>query len=240
MAGPFPPDGGTCAILPQGRVAVCRLGRRDHEATWELQRRLRQARAEGAVGDTLLLVEHPPTITLGRATRADQRPDGDALRAAGIALVEIERGGSATYHGPGQLVGYPVVDLRSRGRDVHRFLRQLEQAMIGALGAFDLDAGTRAGLTGVWVGPGRDRKIASIGIHLRQWISLHGFALNVATDLGPFGFIRPCGLDAAVMTTMARELGTPPPLRAVEDAVVRSFADAFGVAAHELQEADLC
>jgi lipoyl(octanoyl) transferase len=170
----------------------------------ELQRALADDRIHGRIPDTLLLLEHPAVITLGRGTKQTSLPvDAEALRRRGIEVFEIERGGDVTYHGPGQLVGYPIIDLQQHKPDLHWYLRQLEGALIGALGSLGIEAGRHQGYTGVWTG---GRKIASIGIHVRQWVTWHGFALNVTTDLSPFSLIVPCGIPDVVMTSIEKEL----------------------------------
>jgi lipoyl(octanoyl) transferase len=170
-----------------------------------LQRNAAKARLSGALGDDLmLLVEHPPVVTLGRSTKAGNLIATPALLAErGVELYEVERGGDVTFHGPGQIVGYPIVDLTQHKQDLHWYLRQLEETMIRALARFDITAARNPGKTGVWVG---DRKIASIGVHARQWVTWHGFALNVATDLSYFDLMVPCGLPDVVMTSVEREL----------------------------------
>ena len=183
--------------------------------------------AEGlpATGDLLILLEHPPTITLGRGTDPDNLLSSSRqLQKSGIELIEVARGGDATYHGPGQLVGYPLVDLSHRGKDLHRYLRDLEEVLIRALSRWGLQAQRQAGRTGVWVD---GRKIASIGVGVRRWISWHGFALNLDTDLSGFNHIIPCGLRDVRMTSMAQLLGSAPQRRAVEDAIISAFADVF-------------
>ena len=219
-------------------ILVCRLGQMSFEAAWSLQRALREKRERDELPNLLLLVEHPPTYTLGRSANPDHLlADADRLKEErGIAVFEIERGGSATYHGPGQLVGYPIVDLRPRGRDVHRFIRQLEQVLIGTLDAFGLPAQATKGLTGVWVG---ERKIASIGIHVRRWITMHGFALNVSPDLGNFQWIQPCGLDSGVITSMEELLAEDPGLEKVADETIRHFAAAYDCDSVEVDVGDL-
>ena len=178
---------------------LCRAG---YQAVWDRQLTLVEARRrdEGAE-DTLILVEHDPVITLGRRRDAQT----NVLAAGGVPVVEVERGGDVTYHGPGQLVAYPIVFLEEGERDLHRFLRNLEEAIIRALGDVGLAAGRRVGATGVWIE--ERRKIASIGIACRRWVTFHGLALNVATDLTAFARIRPCGFDAEVMTSVSEELG---------------------------------
>ncbi len=184
------------------RVAV--LGRRDYRPVLELQRALVRARLDGVVNDDwLLLVEHEPVVTLGRGTRPESLPVPiPVLEARGFAVEEVERGGDVTLHAPGQLVGYPILDLNRYRPDLHWYLRQLEESLVRALTALDIESGRRAGLTGVWAGP---RKIASIGVHVKRWVTLHGFALNVTTDLGLFDAIVPCGIQGVTMTSVARE-----------------------------------
>ena len=182
------------------------LGRRRYGEVLELQRDLCRRRLMGALAeDLLLLVEHEPVITLGRGTRSSSLPLEPAeLRRRGLDVFEVERGGDVTYHGPGQLVGYPIIDLKAHREDLHWYLRILEAVLIDTLADLDIAAERRAGLTGVWVG---DRKIASIGIHVKQWVTFHGFALNVANDLVNFGLIVPCGIDNVVMTSVHEERG---------------------------------
>jgi len=188
------------------RLVVRDLGRRPYGEILELQRRLCQQRMAGELqDDLLLLVEHDPVITLGRGTRAQSLPiPPDQLARRGIPIFEVERGGDVTYHGPGQLVGYPVLDLQQYRPDLHWYLRQLEAALITGLGHLGIEAERNPGLTGVWTG---GRKIASIGIHVKRWVTFHGFALNVTTNLTPFDLIVPCGIPGVVMTSVAKELG---------------------------------
>ena len=183
------------------------------------QRARRDQRHAGAVGDALLLLEHPPTYTCGRATRAEHLPQQAWLGARGVEVVDSERGGSITYHGPGQLVGYPIVDLRARGRDVHRYLRDVEEILIVALAALGVEAGRREGLTGVWVG---EKKIAAMGIHVSRWITSHGFALNIAPELDFFRAMRPCGLDGEQVTTLEKVLGCRVERIRVEGAIIEA------------------
>ena len=168
----------------------------EYGAARERQLEIVAARQRGEAPDTLALLEHPHVITVGRSRAAM----ANVLSAADVPVVETERGGDVTYHGPGQIVGYPIVQLGEGERDLHRFLRNLEEGMIRALATFGVAAGRRAGATGVWVG---DQKIASIGISCRKWVTFHGLALNVTTDLGQFARINPCGFDAGVMTSLA-------------------------------------
>ncbi len=191
---------------------------------------LAERRGRGEVPDTLLLLEHPPTITLGRGSReADLRTDEADLRARGVAVERVDRGGEVSYHGPGQLVGYPILDLRAHGQDLHRYLRDLEQVLIQTLAVWGLEGERVAGRTGVWVG---DRKIAAIGIKVSRWVSLHGWALNITTDLTPFRRdIVPCGIRDRDVTSLAELLPGRTPARAdVEGALLAAFAGVFGVA----------
>jgi lipoyl(octanoyl) transferase len=181
------------------------LGLRPYGDVLALQRELRRQRIAGQLTeDVLLLVEHPPVVTLGRGTRASSLPlSPDELTQRGVEVIEVERGGDVTFHGPGQLVGYPILDLRQHRPDLHWYLRSLEDVLMEALGGLGIEADRNPGLTGVWTA---GRKIASIGIHVKQWVTLHGFALNVTTDLDPFDLIVPCGIRQVVMTSVAEEL----------------------------------
>lgn len=208
------------------------LGVVPYDDALALQRTLAEDRIAGRIPDTLLLLEHPPVITLGRGTRPTSLPiDAEALKRRGIDVVEIERGGDVTYHGPGQLVGYPIIDLQRHKPDLHWYLRQLEAMLIAALGTLGIPAGRNAGYTGVWTG---GRKIASIGIHVRQWVTWHGFALNVTTDLSPFSLIVPCGIPDVVMTSVQKERedvgtrGREELAVVVREAVEASFRATFG------------
>ncbi|RJP73707.1 MAG: lipoyl(octanoyl) transferase LipB, partial [Candidatus Zixiibacteriota bacterium] len=189
------------------------LGLIPYDAAYRLQRDLWAQRVAGDIPDQLLLLEHPPVITLGRNTRAEHLLlSADLLAQRGIQVVEADRGGDVTYHGPGQLVGYPVINLQPDRMDVLRYLRDLEEALIRTLAQFGLEGGRRPGYTGVWVD---DRKIASIGVKISRWVTYHGFALNVAPDLSAFDLIVPCGLSGVRMTSLARELGRDPGLEPV-------------------------
>jgi len=200
----------------------------------ELQRTIAAGVANGSLDDTVLLLEHPPTITLGRRTEEGEVhvPDG-----ADVAVVEVDRGGKSTYHAPGQLVCYPILDLTRHGQDVKKYCRQLEAVIAQTLGAFALEGTTIEGLTGVWL-QSPPRKIASIGIHLTKWVSTHGYALNVDLDPAPFtDWITACGLDGYAFTSMARELGRPLSVDDVRPAAAQAFAEVFGVTFEELPAA---
>jgi len=191
-----------------------------------LQAELWEARVSGKLGDTLLLLEHPDVITLGRGTRPGSLHfDEAALRARGYDVHHVARGGDVTWHGPGQLVGYAIVDLSTMGRDVHVYLRRLEDILIDVLTGFSLSARRRDGYTGVWLDD--VRKIASIGIGLRRWVTQHGFALNVCCDLARFDAIVPCGLGDVRMTSVSDALGRPISVDVVADQVAAAFSKAF-------------
>jgi lipoyl(octanoyl) transferase len=206
------------------------LGLRPYAEALEAQRELRRKRIAGEITeDVLLLVEHPPVVTLGRGTRATSLPVApEELARRGVEVFEVERGGDVTFHGPGQLVGYPILDLRRHRTDLHWYLRSLEDVLIQALGGLEIEAGRNPGLTGVWTA---GRKIASIGIHVKQWVTLHGFALNVTTNLDPFDLIVPCGIRQVVMTSVAEELlvtETGGLMDEVRGRVVEAFREVFG------------
>jgi lipoyl(octanoyl) transferase len=208
-------------------ILLDELGRRDYGETLELMRKLCRRRAGGEVGeDHLLLVEHDPVVTLGRSTRPSSMPfPAELLRARGIALFAVERGGDITLHAPGQLVGYPVLDLTGWRRDLHWYLRQLEAVLIRALGRLGIAAERNPGRTGVWTG---GRKIASIGIHVKQWVTMHGFALNVTTDLALFDLIVPCGIPDVTMTSVEKERpDLENPWDQTRTAVIEAFGDVF-------------
>ncbi|MEO6057842.1 MAG: lipoyl(octanoyl) transferase LipB [Gemmatimonadales bacterium] len=220
------------------RLGLVDLGRRPYAEVLELQRALCRERMAGERRqDLLLLVEHDPVITLGRGTRSSSLPLAPAeLERRGVEVLEVERGGDVTYHGPGQLVGYPILHLGEHREDLHWYLRQLEAALVTALGAVGVAAGRNPGLTGVWTG---GRKIASLGIHVKQWVTFHGFALNVTTDLRGFDLIVPCGIAGVRMTSVAVELGRPDGgalWRETHGAVVEAFATTFGYDSVEIME----
>ena len=197
------------------------LGLRDYIEVWELQRKLVGLRVSGQIPDTLILVEHPHVFTVGKAV-----PDEIPAMIGRVPVIRIERGGQWTYHGPGQLVGYPIIDLNARGRDVHKFVWSIEEALIRALDEFEIKSGRREGKdkTGVWVG---ENKIASIGAAIRSWITFHGFALNVNTDMNYFAMIEPCGMRSSTMTSMKMLLSENVDFNKVKSTVLRKFEDLF-------------
>jgi lipoate-protein ligase B len=181
----------------------------------------------------LLLLEHPPVITAGRSAQpAELRASTEELTRLGMDLVETNRGGRFTYHGPGQLVGYPVLDLKAYRADVHWYMRRLEEVLIRVLGGLGVRAGRVPGQTGVWVG---DRKIASIGVAIRRWVTAHGFALNVAPDMKHFGLLQPCGLSPGSMMSLSELLGELPPMEGLARAVAEAFAQVFGLGPEEME-----
>ena len=208
-------------------LQVRRLGLVPYEAALELQRQLVEDRKAQRIPDQLLLLQHPPVITLGvkvRDDRAHVLATPDELARQGVALVETGRGGDVTFHGPGQLVGYPILDLSPDRRDVHRYVRDLEEVLIQVAASFGIEAGRRAGLTGAWVG---DEKLAAIGVRISRWVTSHGFALNVATDLRHFDLIVPCGIKDKGVTSLERQLGRGVTMAEVEAAAVAAFEAVF-------------
>lgn len=212
-------------------IRVVNLGRRHYQPVLLLQRALVRARLDGTLtDDLLLLVEHEPVVTLGRGTRQTSLPVAPTLlQQRGYEVYEVERGGDVTVHAPGQLVGYPILDLQRFQPDLHWYLRQLEQSLIDGLATLGISAGRNPGLTGVWTG---GRKIASIGVHVKRWVTLHGFALNVINSLSWFDPVVPCGIDGVVMTSVERERaaqrGTQEDLwRETVDAVIAGIGRAF-------------
>lgn len=213
-------------------LAVRRLGRIAYDDALTLQQQLVEDRRAERIGDTLLLLEHPAVITLGARNRigaANVRASAAELARQHVELVETGRGGDVTYHGPGQLVGYPIFNLKPDRCDVHRYVRDLEEALIIAMKIFGVDGERVAGLSGVWVGPrGREEKLAAIGVRISRWITSHGFALNVITDLSHFDLIVPCGIADRGVTSLEKLLGTAPAMTDVEDAVVAGMTAVFG------------
>jgi lipoyl(octanoyl) transferase len=206
-------------------VWIVRAGLVPYREALAAQKRLEAARAAGAVPDVLLLLEHPPVYTKGRRTTAAELPMGeDWYRLQGIDVCDTDRGGRVTYHGPGQLVGYPIVSLKPYADDVHGYIRNLERAVIDSLAEHGVAAGPIEGLTGVWVADG---KIASIGVHVSRAVTTHGFAVNVANDLQPFEWIVPCGIESCRVTSLTRELGAEQDVAGFAATVVERFASVY-------------
>ncbi len=214
---------------------VRRLGRVSYDDGLKLQAELVEQRRSGAIPDTLLLLEHPPVITLGVKTRQGPKHivASDAeLAQQGVTVHETGRGGDVTYHGPGQLVGYPILDLAAEGnvrKDVHRYVRDIEDVLIRIAASFGIEAKRVPGLTGVWVGDdGHEEKLAAIGVRISRWITSHGFALNVSTDLRHFNLIVPCGIVDRGVTSLEKLLGRPVSMAEAEAAAEQAFASVFG------------
>jgi lipoyl(octanoyl) transferase len=216
------------------------LGLVPYGQAFELQRSLAGAVSQGAIPATVVFLEHPPVVTIGRRTETQSElhiPDD-----AAVEIAETDRGGKSTFHGPGQLVCYPILDLRKHGKDVKRYVRDLEESLIRTLAAFELEGVRYEGLTGVWMPPtggNGPRKIASIGVHVARWVTTHGYALNVDLDPAPFTeWITACGLEDAAFTTMARELGRPVTVEDVRPVATKAVADVFELAFEELPGED--
>jgi lipoyl(octanoyl) transferase len=216
-------------------LEVRRLGFVEYQDGLQLQETYRQARAEQRVADTLFLLQHPPVLTLGRkGRRSDVLGDVADLERRGIRVFETDRGGEGTYHGPGQIVGYPIIDLSPDRRDVRRYVRDIEETMLRAAADSHVRAGRVAGLNGIWLAPdaeppspGPPRKLGALGVHLSRWVTSHGFALNVNTNLSDFDLIVACGLRDRGVTSLAQELGHELPLEPIEESLVRHFAELF-------------
>src|SRR5438132_12340471 len=211
---------------------LLQLGEVPYLEAWELQRSLAGAVSQGAIPATIVLLEHPPVVTLGR--RTDESAELHVPEGAAVEVVETDRGGKSTFHGPGQLVCYPILDLKRHGRDVKLYVRNLEEALIRTVAPFDLTAERIEGLTGVWL-TRPPRKIASIGVHVSRWVTTHGYALNVDLDPAPFTeWITACGLEDATFTTIAREVGHPVTVDEVRPHAVAALEEVFGLELDEL------
>ena len=227
---------GQASLVGEDRrpLDVRRLGRVPYAEALVLQRSLVEDRRAGRIGDTLLLLEHPHVLTLGvrgDGGRSHILATDEALASRGIEVHETGRGGDITYHGPGQIVGYPIVDLNPDRRDVHRYVRDLEAVLIRTAADYGIEAGRVEGLTGVWVG---DEKLAAIGVRIARWITSHGFALNVSTDLDHFKLIVPCGISGRGVTSLSRLLGRPIDTAEVEFRIIEHFANVFNLSSLEI------
>ena len=237
-------------------ILVVRCGTVPYEQAREAQKRLEGSRQRGEIADVLLLLEHTPVYTRGRRSTPEELPMGvQWYEAQGIEVLDTDRGGLVTYHGPGQLVVYPIVSLEPYGNDVHEYVRGLEQVMIGALAEHGVAAQIIKGLTGVWVprrradlspmgsqiGPSTPeaRKIGSIGVHVSRGVTTHGLAVNVSNDLQPFEWIVPCGIEGVAMTSLTRELGSQQSLDAFADTISKRFGEVFGRTPNAVDPADL-
>ncbi len=218
--------------MERGVLQVVDLGSYGYWDTYLFQQQLINLRYNGSIPDTLILVEHPPVFTIGRGgSRQNLLVSQQFLEQREIGLFEIDRGGDITYHGPGQIVGYPILNLKQHQRDVHMVLRRYEEAIINLLADFGISAGRKARYTGVWVG---EEKIAAIGIGAKRWITFHGFALNVKTDLAYFREIVPCGIPDKGVTSLSRLLGRTVELEEVKPLIINRFAEVFGW--HEIEQ----
>ena len=221
---PFPSREGGSGVR-SAQIHLLLLGRVEYGEAWALQRRLAAARRAHEIEDVLILVEHPHVYTLGRrADEAHVLADSARLEAIGATLVRIDRGGDVTYHGPGQLVGYPILDLKVRGADVHQYVHDLEETIIRTLAGYGISGYRLAGYPGVWVG---EEKAAAIGVKVAHWVTSHGFALNVDPDLAYFGEIVPCGLHDRVVTSMSRLLGRKVDVEEVIQTLAARFGEVF-------------
>jgi len=211
---------------------LMQLGTVPYREAWDLQRSLAGAVSQGAIPETVVLLEHPPVVTLGR--RTDEGAELHVPESAEVEIVETDRGGKSTFHGPGQLVCYPILDLKLHGRDVKHYVRDLEEALIRTVAPFGLEGERIEGLTGLWL-TRPPRKIASIGVHVSRWVTTHGYALNVDLDPAPFtDWITACGLEDAMFTTIARELGRPVTVDEVRPHAVAALSEVFGLQFEEL------
>ena len=216
-------------------VLLLRPGLVEYGEAWDLQRALAAARRAGRIGDSLILLEHPHVYTLGRnADETHVLVDSARLAEIGATLFRIDRGGDVTYHGPGQLVGYPILDLRDRGSDVHRYVREIEEVIIRSLADFGISAERLAGYPGVWAG---DEKVAAIGVKVARWVTVHGFALNVDADLSYFDHIVPCGLHDKGVTSISRLLGRGVTVAEARERVESRFAEVFSRALAPVEDA---
>jgi lipoyl(octanoyl) transferase len=212
-------------------VLTVRCGLVPYEEAGRLQKLLETARQADQVPDVLLLLEHNPVYTKGRRTQPGELAMGeDWYRMQGIEVCETDRGGAVTYHGPGQLVGYPILSLKPYGDNVHEYVRRLERLMTGSLAAYGIEAEVIDGLTGVWVGggPPEGRKIGSIGVHVSRGVTTHGFAVNVNNDLQPFEWVVPCGIEGVRMTSLCKEFGSEVDMDACMDLVAEHFSEIYG------------
>lgn len=208
-------------------IEVRRFGIISYAEGLEIQKALVAQRKAGEIPDQLLLLQHPPVITLGVKSRSDRShiiASSDLLEAEGVEIFETGRGGDVTYHGPGQLVGYPIIDLKPDRCDVHQYVRDLEDVMIRMASAFGVEAGRVPGLTGAWVG---DEKLGAIGVRIARWVTSHGFAFNVNTTLDHFDLIVPCGITGKGVTSLERLLGRPFPMAEIEESAVKAFSEVF-------------
>ena len=219
--------------MPKRKCYVLNLGLIDYKKAYKLQKHLAGARKARRIDDLLLLLEHPPVITLGKgAKRENILASPQTLAQEGIEVLEVDRGGDVTYHGPGQLVGYPIINLGNYEKDVHQNLRNLEEVLIRLLKEYNLEPSRKEGYTGVWVG---DKKIASLGIKVSRWISYHGFSLNINPSLRHFSLIKPCGLPPEKITSLKRLLERGIDISEVRQKLIKQFGDVFSIEMREVK-----
>lgn len=213
------------------KCRVLDLGLVGYDKAYDLQKRLHKFRREGRIDDVLILLEHEPVVTMGRRGKRDNILVSDELlQSKGIRVFEIDRGGDVTLHCPGQLVGYPILDLNFHGKNIHKYLRNLEEVIIRSLKVYGIDGQRIENHTGVWVG---EKKIASIGIGIKGWVTFHGFSLNINSDLSYFSLIRPCGFESRMVTSMSQILGRPVEPKDFRNQLVEQFAEVFNLQMEE-------
>ena len=213
------------------KCRVVDLGLVGYDKAYDLQKRLHKFRREGRIDDVLILLEHEPVVTMGRGGKRDNILVSDEfLQSKGIRVFEIDRGGDVTLHCPGQLVGYPILDLKIHGKNIHKYLRNLEEVIIRSLKVYEIDGQRIENHTGVWVG---EKKIASIGIGIKGWVTFHGFSLNINSDLSYFSLIRPCGFESRMVTSMSEILGSPVEPKDFHHQLIKQFAEVFNLQMEE-------
>ncbi len=214
----------------------CDLGLVDYKEAWDLQKKIFELRRGNQVPDTFFMLQHPHTYTLGKvADKSNLLSSEEQLKDAGVSVYEIDRGGDITYHGPGQIVGYPIISLSGWKEDTHLYLRSLEEVIIQTLSSYGIESERNPKYTGVWIG---DRKIAAIGIKVSRWITMHGFAFNINTDLSFFNGIIPCGIKEKEVTSLQKELGREIDIEEVKNILLEKFTEVFGYSSYSVNEKD--
>ena len=214
----------------------CDLGLVDYKEAWDLQKKIFELRRGNQIPDTFFMLQHPHTYTLGKvADKSNLLSSEEQLKDAGVSVYEIDRGGDITYHGPGQIVGYPIISLSGWKEDTHLYLRSLEEIIIQTLSSYGIESGRNPKYTGVWIG---DRKIAAIGIKVSRWITMHGFAFNINTDLSFFNGIIPCGIKEKEVTSLQKELGREIDIDEVKNILIEKFTEVFGYSSYSVNEKD--
>ena len=214
----------------------CDLGLVDYKEAWDLQKKIFELRRGNQIPDTFFMLQHPHTYTLGKvADKSNLLSSEEQLKDAGVSVYEIDRGGDITYHGPGQIVGYPIISLSGWKEDTHLYLRSLEEIIIQTLSSYGIESGRNPKYTGVWIG---DRKIAAIGIKVSRWITMHGFAFNINTDLSFFNGIIPCGIKEKEVTSLQKELGREIDIEEVKNILLEKFTEVFGYSSYSVNEKD--